>query len=150
MAETSPTNENLNIHISTGSDFYWNFFNGSVINANEGPVAIETCLGWVSGGCATTDYTTDYSNAVENLLKIATAQVDTTPDLIKENDQCLIELIKNFWKVEDIGIYVEQDSFIKNFENFIEYKNNKYTVKLRWNITFLIISYRQGIDRFLY
>ena len=104
----------------------------------------------VLGGCATTDYTTDYSNAVENLLKIATAQVDTIPDLIKENDQCLIELIKNFWKVEDIGIYVEQDSFIKKFENFIEYKNNKYTVKLRWNITFLIISYRQGIDRFLY
>ena len=41
-------------------------------------------------GCATTDYTNN--NAVEKVFKIATAQIDTTPDLIKENDKSLIEL----------------------------------------------------------
>ena len=76
LAENSPTNENLNIDILIGSDFYWIFFNGNVINANEGPVAMETCLGWVLGGRATTDYTNN--NAVENVFKIATAQIDTT------------------------------------------------------------------------
>ena len=38
---------------------------------------METCLGWVLGGRATTDYTNN--NAVENVFKIATAQIDTTP-----------------------------------------------------------------------
>ena len=38
---------------------------------------METCLGWVLGGRATTDCTNN--NAVENVFKIATAQIDTTP-----------------------------------------------------------------------
>ena len=48
----------------------------------------------------------------------------------------MIELVKNFWKVEDSGIYVEHDSFVKKFENSSEYKNNKYTVKLHWEVEY--------------
>ena len=40
LAENFPMNENLNIDILIGSDIYWNFFKGNVINANEGPVAM--------------------------------------------------------------------------------------------------------------
>ena len=83
MTENSPTNENLNIDILIGTDFYWKFCNRNVINANEGPVAMETCLGWVLSGPFKNDYT--HSNAVQNVFKITTAQVDKTPDLIKEN-----------------------------------------------------------------
>ena len=75
LAENSTTNENLNIDILIGK-----FFNGNVINADEGPVAMETCLGWVLSGRATTDYTN--SSTVENVFKITTAQIDITPDLI--------------------------------------------------------------------
>ena len=75
LAENSTTNENLNIDILIGK-----FFNGNVINADEGPVTMETCLGWVLSGRATTDYTN--SSAVENVFKITTAQIDITPDLI--------------------------------------------------------------------
>ena len=83
MTENSPTNENLNIDILIGTDFYWKFYNRNVINANEGPVAMETCLGWVLSGPFKNDYT--HSNAVQNVFKITTAQIDKTPDLIKEN-----------------------------------------------------------------
>ena len=38
----------------------------------------------------------------------------------------------SFWKVESTCIYVEQGSFTKNLENSIEYKDNRYTVKLPW------------------
>ena len=41
LAENSPLNEDLNIDILIGSDFCWKFFNGNVINANEGRVAME-------------------------------------------------------------------------------------------------------------
>ena len=91
---------------------------------------METCLVWVLSGRITTDYTNN--NAVENVFKITTAQIDTIPDLIKENVKSLIESVKNFWKVEDTGIHAEQDSFMKSFKNSIEYKDNQYTVKLPW------------------
>ena len=57
LAENSPTNENLNIDILINNDFYWKFFNWNIINANEGPVAMETCLGWVLGGSFKNGYT---------------------------------------------------------------------------------------------
>ena len=57
LAENSPTNEKLNIDILIGSDFYWEFFKGNAFNANEGPVAMETCLGLVLSRRVTTDYT---------------------------------------------------------------------------------------------
>ena len=50
------------------------------------------------------DYTNN--NAVQNLFKITTAQIDTTPDLMKENDKSLIESVKDFWIVEDTSIDV--------------------------------------------
>ena len=62
---------------------------------------METCLGWVLSGHVTTDYTNN--NADENVFKITTAQIDTTPDLIKENDKSLIESVKKLWRVEDTG-----------------------------------------------
>ena len=43
-------------------------------------------------GRVTTDYTNN--NVVENVFKITTAQIDTTLDLIKENDKSLIESVK--------------------------------------------------------
>ena len=49
------------------------------------------------------DYTSN--NAFENAFKITAVQIDTTPDLIKENDKSLIELVEKFWKVEDTGIH---------------------------------------------
>ena len=130
LAENSSMNENLNIDILIGSDFYWRFFNGIEINVNEGLVAMETCLGSVLSRRVITDYTNN--NAVENVFKITTAQIDTAPDLIKENDKSFIESVKNFWKVEDTGIHAEQDSFMKNFKNSIEYKDSRYTIKLPW------------------
>ena len=86
--------------------------------------------GWVLRGPVTTYYTNN--NAVENVSKITTAQIDTTPDLIKESYKSLIELVKNFWKVVDTGIHAEHDSFVRNFENSIDCKDSRYTFKLPW------------------
>ena len=43
------------------------------------------------------------NNAVENVLKIITAQIDTTSDLIKGYDKPLIESVKKIREVEDTG-----------------------------------------------
>ena len=102
---------------------------------------MEICLSWVLSGRATTDYT---NNAVENVFKIATAQTDTALELVKENDKFLIELVKKLWKVEDTGIHVQQDTFIKSSENSIEYKDSRYSVNLPWEV-----EYKNTPDNFL-
>ena len=68
---------------------------------------METCLGWVLSGLVKNDYANN--NAVQKVFKITKAQIDTTSDLIKENNKSLIES-----------------------ENSIEYKDRNYTVKLPW------------------
>ena len=47
LAENCPTNKILNIDILIVGVFYWKFFNGNVINTNEDPVTMGTCLVWV-------------------------------------------------------------------------------------------------------
>ena len=98
--------------------------------------------GWVLRGPVTTYYTNN--NAVENVSKITTAQIDTTPDLIKESYKSLIELVKHFWKVVDTGIHAEQNSFVRNFENSIDCKDSRYTVKLPWKC-----EYKNTPDNFV-
>ena len=142
LAETFSMNENLNIDILIGCDFYRKFFNRNVINVNEAALAMGTFLGWVLSGCVTFNHTNN--NEAGNVFKITTTQIDTTLDLIKENDKSLIELLKIFWKVEDTGIHVEQDSFIKNFENSVEYKDSQYIVKLPWKT-----EYKNILDNFI-
>ena len=91
---------------------------------------METCLCWVLSGRVITDYTN--KNTLQNVFKIITTQINTGIDLIKESDKSFIESVKIFQKVEDTGIRSEQDSFMKNFENSIECKDSRYTVKLPW------------------
>ena len=87
---------------------------------------MEKCQGWALSGHVAT-YTN--KNAVQNVFKIATAQIDRTLYLIKKNFKSLIESVKKFWKVEDSGIHVEQNSFIKKFKNSVEYKGSQYAFK---------------------
>ena len=64
----------MDIDIVIGSDFNWNLFNGYVIKANEGLVSMEKCQGWALSGHVAT---CTNKNAVQNVFKIATAQIET-------------------------------------------------------------------------
>ena len=41
---------NLNIDILIGGDFYWSFVSGNISKGRTGPIALETTLGWVLSG----------------------------------------------------------------------------------------------------
>ena len=47
-ANTKPSE--LSVDILIGADHYWNFFTGGISRGEDGPVAFETCLGWVLSG----------------------------------------------------------------------------------------------------
>ena len=143
LAETFSMNENLNIDILIGCDFYWKFFNRNVINVNEATLAMETFLGWVLSGCVTFNYTNN--NEAGNVFKITTTQIDTTLDLIKENDKSLIELLKIFWKVEILVFMLNRTLLLKISKILLNIKTASISLNFlgKLNIrTFLIISYQ--------
>ena len=93
------------------------------------------------------------NNAVENVLKIITAQIDTTSDLIKGYDKPLIESVKKNSGSRRYRFMLNRTLLLKTSKillnirvtdiplNYLEKKNIR---------TFLIISCQQGIDCFLY
>ena len=48
LADYSDCQSDSNIHILIGVDFYYSFISGKVRRGESGPVALESCLGWVS------------------------------------------------------------------------------------------------------
>ena len=52
LADTSDGCSHLEIDILIGSDQYWELVTGEVRHGNSGPVAINTTLGWVLSGIA--------------------------------------------------------------------------------------------------
>ena len=143
MAETFSMNGNLNIDILIGCDFYRKFFNRNVINVNEAALAMGTFLGWVLSGCVTFNHTNN--NEAGNVFKITTTQIDTTLDLIKENDKSLIELLKIFWKVEIPVFMLNRTLLLKISKILLNIKTASISLNFlgKLNIrTFLIISYQ--------
>ena len=68
-----PLNETHQMDMLIGSDFYWNFMTGEVARGADGPVAINTTLGWMLFGPA--DFTSPLESTV-NLVTIRTLQDD--------------------------------------------------------------------------
>ena len=54
FADSLSDNGPMKIDLLIGSDYIWNFFNGSTIRGEEsvecGPVAVSTTVGWVPSG----------------------------------------------------------------------------------------------------
>ena len=61
LADFSQVGDELQIDAPIGSDHYWKLVTGKVIQAEGGPTAIHTHLGWVLSGpvCGTTDHTSN-------------------------------------------------------------------------------------------
>jgi len=50
LADSNVNCHDLEVNLLIGVDFYHSFFTGKVRKTSEGPVASETCLGWVLSG----------------------------------------------------------------------------------------------------
>ena len=50
FADNVDGENNDTIDILIGSDYYWNFVTGNVIKGKNGPVAVESTLGWIISG----------------------------------------------------------------------------------------------------
>ncbi|XP_015761462.1 PREDICTED: uncharacterized protein LOC107340611 [Acropora digitifera] len=117
----------MKIDLLIGSDYIWNFLNGSTIRGKEsvecGPVAVSTTVGWVLPG------------PVKNLPKekLSSIQFSSTHVLrvdSRSNDT-LYEHFEKLWDLDSIGIR-EKDTVLEAFEKNVNIQDGRYSVHLPW------------------
>ena len=91
LADFGQSNNNLNVDILIGADYYWSLVTG-ITKQGSGPTAIETRLGWVLSGPATG--MTLKSTSV-NLLSCYVLNAG-----VQSCDTSLDQILQRFWDLE--------------------------------------------------
>ena len=116
--------DTLEVDLLIGSDYYWQFVTGKTIRGSDGPVAIETTLGWVLSGPA---QTTGVHGSSVSLTTTHTLRVEGITN--RELDATL----RRFWELESLGILTpDSDPVSDQFTGTIQMKGGRYEVALPW------------------
>ena len=98
MADSSKDDQPIDLLI--GSDYYWDFVEGDAIRGQSGPTAIDSKFGWLLSGPISST-TRSSSKVVSNLV---VSGFHTIPhDIVNEDDE-MLNTLKQFWETETIGI----------------------------------------------
>ena len=125
LADHSNEQDPLQIDALIGADYYWELVTGHVSRYEDGPVAIDTRLGWVLSGPVPR---MKKPKSTTNLLITHTLHVATTAS---ETDT-LNETLHSFWELESLGIKQPGQSVLTYFEEKVKFKNGRYLVSLPW------------------
>ena len=138
LAESYPLKNNESVDILVGLDYYYSIITGKIIRGcNNGPVALESILGWIV--CGPSDIGVRENFIQTNL--VSTSQSD--------DDALRLELRK-FWESESSD-FQEQDNFYQQFKNDITFNGERYVTKLplKPNCEFLPDNYNISLKRFI-
>ena len=92
LADHCSESEILEVDLLIGSDVYCDIVIGEVIRGANGPVAINTRLGWVLSGPAQTSGVTSV-----NFTSIHTLRIDGSTDVLEKE-------LQSFWELESFGV----------------------------------------------
>lgn len=96
LADDPGDNQTLKVDVLIGSDHYWDLITGRLQRGADGPIAIETKLGWVLSGPVVISGQTDESHSlVVHTMHISAPTSET---------QTLDNTMKSFWELESFGI----------------------------------------------
>ena len=118
-------NDLMEVDHLIGSDRYWLFVTGETRRGEDGPVAVNTKLGWVLSGMLSIEGECPTSH---NFLIMHVLRVDATPSTQVPLD----EILHSFWKLESMGVDSEIDSALEEFTLTVQFKNGRYEVSLPW------------------
>ena len=130
LADFSQVGDELQIDALIGSDHYWQLVTGKVIQAESGPTALQTHLGWVLSGpvCGITEQNAPARIPTNYAMYVSSINLsDSSPQLSS--------LLKKFWELESLGIKQEEPSVHDDFKKTIKFKNGRYEVSLLWRST---------------
>ena len=127
LADPSDGSSRLEVDVLVGSDQYWELTTGKVRRGRSGPVAINTELGWVLSGPATSP------NQIQPFTSLLThtLRVDSGTQAV----QALDDRLKSFWELESFGISPHSNtnpSVHDEFEGSVSFVDGRYEVELLW------------------
>ena len=110
----------IEIDILLGSNFYWDFIHteGAVTGKTGQPIALSSDLGYILSGPADLKEKNSSGTFFSHVLKADVSEEDR-----------LSETVEKFWKLESLGIKVENRNenreFVKEFENSLLFDENE-------------------------
>uniref|UniRef100_A0A1X7VU25 Peptidase aspartic putative domain-containing protein n=1 Tax=Amphimedon queenslandica TaxID=400682 RepID=A0A1X7VU25_AMPQE len=91
--------------------------NGEVFRGKEGPVAVNTRIGYVLSGPITWDGQTDHSST----LLTPTLKVGIETETKKQD-----RTLQRFWELEPIGILDRDDQVFDRFAEHVTFNGDRY------------------------
>ena len=119
FADCSEGEDSLESGVLIGLDFYYSFVSGVVKKGTKGPVAIESCLGWMLSG--------PYNNLNETSTNMITTHALRV--YCEQDETSLTQVMKNFWNVDSLGVTNELE-VVSEFEQNLQFDGERYVVKL--------------------
>ncbi|CAI5682672.1 unnamed protein product [Oreochromis niloticus] len=122
LADFPGSNEEPELAILIGADYYWQIVTGRVERLTETLVALESTFGW----------------SVQGPVSASTVTEATCMFIPCEEEQLLSKQLKAFWEIESLGITNEKtknpedDEALQMFERTTMFKDGRYQVELPW------------------
>ena len=124
LADFSGTGKSMPVDVSIGSDYYWEFFTGSVCRGVGGPAAIHIKLGLVLSGPSHDKLELDHCAINLNVTHVLHA------DIHFEDPHTLDDQLRAFWELEALGIRDRKETLYDDFTGVVKFKNRRYQVPL--------------------
>jgi hypothetical protein len=127
-----PSDDRRCIDVLIGSDHYWDFITGEVIQGENGPLAIASKFGWVLSGPSDTPAGFNDIEVANTLVISGGSEFDYSNET---RDEITHEL-KRFWDVEAIGIcdegMCESNPVSSELFSDVVFNGQRYEVSLLW------------------
>ena len=107
LADSAGARDDLSVDLLLGSDYYWSLVTGRLQREAEGPIAIETRLGWVLSG-PVNGITCEQS--VINFVSTHAFRVDSLPEPANPDAG-----LRRFWELESLGIHTDEKTVHDRF-----------------------------------
>lgn len=124
LADDVDIENNDTIDILIGSDYYWQFMTGNVVKGNNGPVAVESTLGWIISGVV--GQSKDQTNeSLTNTNLVIESEIGES-----SNDK-LSETLEAFFNTENIDIQEKKSQVDQEqFTDKIIFDGERYEIQL--------------------
>ena len=119
LADSISADENENnveVDVLIGADYYWHFLTGAIKRGESGPTALQTKVGWVLSGPVQGGSVLNSTQV--NFTNTHALRVDTHDQVMDESskNRALERKLAKFWDLEAIGISPEEKSVYKRFK----------------------------------
>ena len=113
----------LEVDVLLGCDYYWSIITGKTKRGKNGPIAVQTVLGWVlSGPIGRVLFAGNSTTLATHAL-----HVECVP---QENEAVLDEHLNSFWDLESFGVTLPAHTVLEEFQDSIRFIDGHYEVSL--------------------